>query len=101
LGRNHAGTLSLVEDERGLKIEIIPPNTTWAKDLMESIRRGDVDQMSFGFRTKQDEWDERDPKSSSREANLKYIYLRKLPLLPIANRIILRIELLMMLIIRI
>ncbi|MEQ8176674.1 MAG: HK97 family phage prohead protease [Syntrophomonadaceae bacterium] len=63
LGRNRAGTLSLVEDEKGLKIEITPPDTTWARDLMESMRRGDVDQMSFGFRTKQDEWDERDPKN--------------------------------------
>lgn len=63
LGRNRAGTLSLAEDEKGLKIEITPPDTTWARDLMESIRRGDVDQMSFGFRTKMDEWDERDEKN--------------------------------------
>ena len=28
---------------------------------MESIRRGDVDQMSFGFRTKKDEWDDTNP----------------------------------------
>lgn len=63
LGRNKAGTLTLEEDERGLRIEIIPPETIWAKDLMESIRRGDVDQMSFGFRTKKDEWDESNPKN--------------------------------------
>ena len=63
LGRNRAGTLMLEEDEKGLRIEINPPDTTWAKDLMQSISRGDVDQMSFGFRTKQDEWDERDPKN--------------------------------------
>ncbi|MBO8158836.1 MAG: HK97 family phage prohead protease [Thermosyntropha sp.] len=63
LGRNKAGTLALEEDERGLRIEIVPPDTTWAKDLVESIRRGDVDQMSFGFRTKKDEWDESDPRN--------------------------------------
>jgi len=63
LGSNRAGTLILEEDEKGLRIEITPPDTTWAKDLMQSISRGDVDQMSFGFRTKQDEWDERDPKN--------------------------------------
>lgn len=62
LGRNKSGTLTLAEDEKGLSIEIIPPETTWAKDLLESIRRGDVDQMSFGFSTVKDEWDESDPK---------------------------------------
>jgi len=56
LGRNRSGTLRLLEDDKGLKIEIDPPNTQWAKDLMESIRRGDVDQMSFGFITVQDRW---------------------------------------------
>lgn len=56
LGRNRSGTLRLLEDDKGLKIEIDPPNTQWAKDLMESIGRGDVDQMSFGFITVQDRW---------------------------------------------
>ncbi|GAB4274647.1 HK97 family phage prohead protease [Thermincola ferriacetica] len=63
LGRNRAGTLKLEEDDRGLKIEITPPETQWAMDLLESIRRGDVDQMSFGFRTLKDEWDESDQKN--------------------------------------
>lgn len=56
LGRIKSGTLRLKEDEKGLAIEIDPPNTQWARDLMESIRRGDVDQMSFGFRTVSDRW---------------------------------------------
>lgn len=60
LGRNRAGTLKLEEDDKGLRIEIDPPNTQAARDLLESIRRGDVNQMSFMFTTKTDEWKKED-----------------------------------------
>ena len=49
LGRNKSGTLRLKEDKKGLAVEIDPVNTTWANDLMISMKRGDVNQMSFGF----------------------------------------------------
>lgn len=60
LGRTKSKTLSLREDQRGLYCEITLPNTTVARDLLESINSGNVDQMSFGFRTKKDSWDEVD-----------------------------------------
>ncbi len=42
-------TLRLSEDSIGLSIECDLPNTSFARDLEESMNRGDVDQMSFGF----------------------------------------------------
>ncbi len=57
LGRNKAGTLQLHEDSKGLAIEIDPPDTQVARDLMVSIERGDVSSMSFGFITVADEWE--------------------------------------------
>src|SRR5690625_3155533 len=44
LGRSKSGTLRLVEDDEGLRIEVDPPDTQWARDLVKSIERGDVDQ---------------------------------------------------------
>ncbi|MBC7107023.1 MAG: HK97 family phage prohead protease, partial [Firmicutes bacterium] len=56
LGRTKNGTLKLKEDIHGLAVEILPPDTQFARDFVESIRRGDVDQMSFGFRAVRDNW---------------------------------------------
>lgn len=57
LGRNLSKTLSLREDEHGLHVTIDPPNTTYANDLLESTKRGDISQMSFGFQTLVDQWE--------------------------------------------
>jgi HK97 family phage prohead protease len=60
LGRTAAGTLRLSEDAKGLRVEIDPPETALAASFVESIRRGDVSQMSFGFSVLEDTWDEDD-----------------------------------------
>lgn len=50
LGRTKAGTLELREDEHGLWGDItINRNDVDAMNLYERVRRGDVDQCSFGF----------------------------------------------------
>ena len=49
LGSTRAGTLKLVEDERGLKVTATLPNTTMGRDASVLLKRGDVDSMSFGF----------------------------------------------------
>lgn len=58
LGRSSSGTLSLREDERGLFFSVVPPDTSWARDLMVSVERGDVNQGSFGFETIRDRWNQ-------------------------------------------
>jgi len=60
IARTKSGTLKLSEDERGLKIDALPPDAGWARDLMVSIERGDIDQMSFGFMTISDRWETKD-----------------------------------------
>lgn len=60
LGRNRAGTLELVEDEIGLRVRITPPETSWAKDIQTSIKRGDITQMSIGFIVEEDKWSTQD-----------------------------------------
>lgn len=61
LGRTKNGTLRLSEDDIGLRFELDLPNTTLGKDVYETIKRGDVDGVSFGFKMVKEEWDESNP----------------------------------------
>lgn len=56
LGRNKANTLHLEEDKKGLRVEIIPPDTQAGRDAITSIRRQDVSQMSIAFAAIKQEW---------------------------------------------
>jgi HK97 family phage prohead protease len=58
LGRQSNGTLALSVDERGLRVEIDPPDgVSYVNDIRKLIARGDINQMSFGFYTDEDSWD--------------------------------------------
>lgn len=54
LGRTTNDTLRLMDGLDGLHVEIEPPATSWGRDAVESVRRGDVDGMSFMFTVKKD-----------------------------------------------
>lgn len=61
LGRTKANTLQLREDNHGLWGHIdVNPNDTDAMNLYERVKRGDVDQCSFGFDILSEETDFRD-----------------------------------------
>lgn len=56
LGRNKAGTLELREDSHGLWGKIkVNPNDSDAMNLYERVKRGDVNQCSFGFMIEDEE----------------------------------------------
>jgi HK97 family phage prohead protease len=50
LGHTDNSTLILTDGPKSLKIRIIPPATSWGRDALESVSRGDVSAFSFGFR---------------------------------------------------
>lgn len=56
LGRTSSGTLSLKVDEVGLRFRCVLPNTSVGRDAMELVKRGDLNQCSFGFTVKEDAW---------------------------------------------
>ncbi|MFB8328086.1 HK97 family phage prohead protease [Bacillus wiedmannii] len=61
LGRTKNGTLRLFEDEIGLRFELDLADTTLGDDTYKTIKRGDIDGVSFGFQMVKEEWDESNP----------------------------------------
>lgn len=70
LGRTTNGTLRLWEDDHGLAIELTPPDSQEGRDKTASIARGDVSQMSFGFRVIKDSWDQKKQQRELAEVEL-------------------------------
>lgn len=58
--KNGTGSLTLEEDEKGLKYRFEAPKTALGDELLENIRRGEVDQSSFCFAVKEDRWEKKD-----------------------------------------
>lgn len=77
LGSSRAGTLSLMEDAKGLRVEALLPNTTAGRDASELLKRGDVDGMSFGFSVVKDEWS-----ADGNERTLQSVRLHEVSITP-------------------
>jgi HK97 family phage prohead protease len=56
LASTRAGTLRLIEDSKGLKVEADLAPTTLGKDISILVQRGDVSAFSFGFNVIKDSW---------------------------------------------
>lgn len=68
LGRNTNGTLTLTEDEHGLRAVNLLEDTYIDHYLIKKIKRGDITGMSFGFVVPEggDKWDMSDPENPIR-----------------------------------
>ncbi|MBB6191190.1 hypothetical protein FHS51_001412 [Sphingobium wenxiniae] len=84
VGRKDAGTLSLREDDTGLQFSNDLPDTSDGRDLAVQIERQDIPGMSFGFRTRKEEWDETvdPPRRTILEADLFEITYTAFPAYP-------------------
>ena len=58
LARSSSGTLRLSTDEEGLRYEFDVPDTTSGRDLLVSMKRGDITQSSFAFTVEDDVWNQ-------------------------------------------
>jgi HK97 family phage prohead protease len=81
LGSTRAKTLYLEEDDRGLKVRAMLPNTTLGRDTAELIRRGDVSAMSFGFSVPKngDSWNENGTERTLNQVRLHEVSIVAFP----------------------
>lgn len=66
-----AGTLELKTDDKGLYFKATMPNTSYANDVYQQIKSGNVDSCSFGFDTDDDTdaWSKDDSGNVTRTIN--------------------------------
>lgn len=66
MGATYSSTLRVGEDNIGIWFEADLPDTTWARDLVKSIERGDIRGCSFAFETLTEKWEILDGKEVRR-----------------------------------
>lgn len=82
IGQKPIGTIkTLVEDERGLRVEATMLDRPYAQDIAEAIRAGALDGMSFKFSVVRDDWDESGdlPVRTVKQANLHEVSVVSFP----------------------
>lgn len=72
LARTRSGTLTLTEDDHGLRVEtVLDPSDPDVASIIPKMRRGDLDKMSFAFTPTREEWTDGDmPTRTIKEAAL-------------------------------
>lgn len=71
MARTTAGTLRLSEDDHGLAVEAdLDTRRSDVRDVAFALERGDIDQMSFGFRVTRQEWNDDYTERNIIEVNL-------------------------------
>lgn len=72
LARTASGTLTIEEDEKGLRYEFQIPGTTFGNDFAVMLSRGDVSQSSFAFTVKDEAWEK------EKKADGSFAYTRRI-----------------------
>lgn len=82
LGSTRSGSLTLSVDEVGLRFSLKPNmSVSYAKDVVELVRSGDLAGASFGFTVSDDDWEEKDGEyhRTLKEINLFEVTLTAFP----------------------
>lgn len=78
LARTKAGTMTLTEDGRGLRVVATLPDNEWGRPVRDAVRRGDITGMSFRMRGVVERWDyESSPDYTGPVRHLHEIRLRR------------------------
>ena len=69
-----SGSLELTVDEIGVRYKCEAPNTSLGDELLEGLKRGDMNTSSFAFTIEKDSWEKRDGKYLRTIKRFKELY---------------------------